>query len=337
MRYRSYTRLQLQVSEIAFGTGDNAGGMVHGSPQHQRQLIERALQLGINLFDTSPAYGRGVAEANLGRVLREVGAKDVLVATKVKIMPSEFDAIAERTRASVEQSLQRLGREQVDFLLVHNPCRPAREPDDEVFVPLPPADILEQMLPELERAKAAGKVRCLGLACDHVDVGALSTVLSSGAFELINAVFHLTNPSAARAVAGIEPVENYPGLFDLAERNHVSVAVISPLAGGALTSSVLQAGADGLHDLSRGWFRQQLGNTNAAVSRARRFSFLERPGEQTLVEAAYRYILGDARVATIIGGFSQPAQIDDAALAADRGPLSAEDVAAIEAEHRRGL
>lgn len=337
MRYRPYTSLQLQVSEIAFGTGDNAGGMVHGTPAQQRQLVGRALELGINLFDTSPAYGRGVAEKNLGRVLREVDAKDVFVATKVKIMPHEFGEIAARTSASIDESLRRLGRDYVDFLLVHNPCRPQRDPGDEIFVPLTPADILGEMLPALLRAKIAGKVRCLGLACDHVDVDALRTVLNTRAFELINAVYHLTNPSAARAVTGVASVENYQGLFELAARCGASVAVISPLAGGALTSSVLKAGVDGLHGLSQGWFRHQLGSTDAPMLHARRFQFLDRPGEQSLAEAAYRFILSDPRVATIIGGFSHPPQIDDAAGASDKGALAAADAAAIEAEHLRGF
>mgnify|MGYP003351622429 CR=1 FL=1 len=64
----------LEVSVVSFGTGDNAGLMVKGSETQQIEAITRALALGINYFDTSPDYGKGLAETNLGRALGQPGA-----------------------------------------------------------------------------------------------------------------------------------------------------------------------------------------------------------------------------------------------------------------------
>jgi aryl-alcohol dehydrogenase-like predicted oxidoreductase len=82
LRYRPFGDEAIGVSEVSFGTGDDAGVMVHGSSHQQRDIIGAALDAGVNLFDSSPAYGKGAAEVNLGRVLRELSAADVFVMTK---------------------------------------------------------------------------------------------------------------------------------------------------------------------------------------------------------------------------------------------------------------
>ena len=70
MQYREVGNTGVRVSEIGFGGGGNAGLMVKGTPQQQRDAIERAIELGINYFDQAPDYGDGVSETNLGRVPR---------------------------------------------------------------------------------------------------------------------------------------------------------------------------------------------------------------------------------------------------------------------------
>ena len=85
MRHRQVGASPLKVSEIALGTGDTAGGMVYGSsPAAARDLVDKALALGVDLFDCSPDYGKGLGEANLGRVLKEIGAPDAKLITKVE-------------------------------------------------------------------------------------------------------------------------------------------------------------------------------------------------------------------------------------------------------------
>jgi aryl-alcohol dehydrogenase-like predicted oxidoreductase len=57
MQYRQVGSTDLRVSEIGFGTGDNAGLMVLASHEQRREAVRRALELGVNYFDTSPDYG----------------------------------------------------------------------------------------------------------------------------------------------------------------------------------------------------------------------------------------------------------------------------------------
>ena len=70
---------------------------------------------------------------------------------------------------------------------------------------------------------------------------------------------------------------------------------------------------------------------------ARQFRFLDRASEHSLSEAAYRFILGHPQVSTVIGGFSDAVQLDEAVRAANSGPLSTVDVGAIAELHQRGF
>ena len=90
------------------------------------------IQLGINVFDTSPDYGKGLAEGNLGRALRtlrhDTAAANAIISTKVEIMPPDLGDIAGKVVRSVDDSLRRLGRDVVDILMIHNPPRLDRDP-----------------------------------------------------------------------------------------------------------------------------------------------------------------------------------------------------------------
>jgi L-glyceraldehyde 3-phosphate reductase len=107
------------VSEIAFGCGGNAGLMVRGSAAEQLPIVARALELGVNYFDNAPDYGNGVAETNLGVVLKSLGARPILN-TKVEIRAENLDDVADHVVRSAEASLRRLGVDHVDMFQIHN-------------------------------------------------------------------------------------------------------------------------------------------------------------------------------------------------------------------------
>src|SRR5262245_19756538 len=93
----------------------------------QTATVARAIEAGANWFDTAPGYGAGQSEANLGRVLAELGASDrVHVATKVRIPPDACADVAGFVRRSVEESLQRLRLPSVTLLQLHNGMTNAR-------------------------------------------------------------------------------------------------------------------------------------------------------------------------------------------------------------------
>src|SRR5712692_4057029 len=72
------------ISAIGFGCGNQAGLLVRGEPREQVRVVARAVELGVTYFDTAAAYGNGVSEQNLGRALRELKPRDILVGTKLQ-------------------------------------------------------------------------------------------------------------------------------------------------------------------------------------------------------------------------------------------------------------
>ena len=119
MNYRQLGGTGLRVSEIGFGCGNVGGLIVRGEPRERLRTVARAIELGINYFDTAPAYGGGESERNLGRVLKELKA-DVYVTTKVGLHGEELGDIRGNIFRSVETSLGLLGQDSVDLIQLHN-------------------------------------------------------------------------------------------------------------------------------------------------------------------------------------------------------------------------
>ena len=87
MEMRTFGRSGMQISILGFGCGAVGGLMVRGDPADQERAIGRALDAGVNYFDTAVQYGNGESERNLGRVLKKLKPANVVVGTKVRLHP----------------------------------------------------------------------------------------------------------------------------------------------------------------------------------------------------------------------------------------------------------
>jgi aryl-alcohol dehydrogenase-like predicted oxidoreductase len=124
MRTRDLGTTGLRVSELALGTWGLSGeGYGKVEESEQDAVIDRALAIGITLFDTADTYAGGEMEKRLGRRLPK--GTEVNVVTKVgtssqgTLLKKDFSA--DSLRMSTERSLERLGRDRIDVLLLHNP------------------------------------------------------------------------------------------------------------------------------------------------------------------------------------------------------------------------
>ena len=326
MRYRSVGATDLIVSEAAFGCGDNAGLMLRGHFREQARVIARALELGVTFFDVSPAYGSGAAERNLGRALKDLGARP-FINSKAVVDVRDRDAVADYLVRSVEESLRRLRIDALDMLQIDiGPSLEAsacEAPGDqrrwaEDF--LRPDGVCEG----LERLRRAGKIRHAGFICRGDDVEAACALLDTGLFHLINVSYSLLNPTAGMMKPAAVNARDFSDVIGEARKRGASAAVYSPLAGGFLTDDFLHGAAR--HPLARA-------ADPLAVLRASRqvaaLSFL-REDEDSLAIAAWRFVLSHPGVATVIGGFSSLEQLEELATAPARGPLSGETMARIE-------
>ena len=76
MDYRVLVSTGLEVSQIGFGCGNVGGLMIRGEPEARVRAVARAMELGVNYFDTAPSYGNGVSERNLGQALKALNAEE---------------------------------------------------------------------------------------------------------------------------------------------------------------------------------------------------------------------------------------------------------------------
>jgi L-galactose dehydrogenase len=120
MEYRELGQTGLRVSVVGYGTAPLGGMFGVNDEEAALESAYRALDAGINFFDSSPYYGKGLAEERLGKVLR--GRRDELIlGTKAgRYGLEEYDFSADRIRRSVEESLRRLGTDYVDIFQLHD-------------------------------------------------------------------------------------------------------------------------------------------------------------------------------------------------------------------------
>lgn len=325
MKYRDIGSTGLRASAIGFGSGDNAGLLVKGEPDEQLRVVERALELGINYFDTSPDYGKGLAETNIGKAMHEIGFRPI-IATKVEVMPDELDHVAAAVVESVEDSLKRLGVDFVDIVQIHNP--PGIETDTTVpgWIHLGLNDYLgpDGALEGLERLRRDGKVRFFGFANEDANSQAVRALIETGEFHMLNVWYDLLNPTAGMTKPdGLEIQHDYGQFLNRTVELGIGSAVIRPLAGGVLTDHAVSGG--GRHPLAGGGLTRNADMYQAMVDRAMPFAFLSRP-DQRLSDASYRFILQHSGVTTVLGGFSEMAHLEEAVACVDAPPLSDEDM-----------
>jgi len=307
MKYRTLGKTGFQVSEIGFGCGNVGGLMVRGSLEERVDAVSHALKLGINYFDTAPQYGNGRSETNLGEVLREL-RPDVRVATKVGIAASDLKDLFGVVQSSVETSLKRLGRERLDVLQLHTPVSSEAEKDAPGWS-LGLADVLRSggVADTFERMRSQKLVDYLGFT-GLGGTSALHQVVDSGRFDVVQAYYNLLNPTAGMDAPGFAG-QDFHKLIDAAAQQRMGVVVIRVMAGGAL----------GGESARIGHASPTVGGTLVPRSeydederRAAKLSFLLKGGIRSVPQAAVVFALGQPNISTVLVGFSDRRQIEEA-------------------------
>jgi aryl-alcohol dehydrogenase-like predicted oxidoreductase len=193
MQYRRLGRTGLQVSLVGLGTGgpSNFGQRTGLDLDDQRRLIQRALDLGINFFDSAAAYGN--SEELLGRALEGVARDRFILATKCSPMDRGEQAVnsPQEIERQCEQSLRRLRVETIDVYQLHG------------VIPTDYDQIVEKLYPTLQNLQRDGKVRFLGLSELFFSDPAhtmLERAVPSGLWDSVMLKYGVLNQAAARAV-----------------------------------------------------------------------------------------------------------------------------------------
>ena len=319
MNYRKFGNTGIEVSEIGFGCGDVGGLMVRGEHAYQVRAVARAMELGINYFDTASRYGGGQSETNLGRVLKELSA-EVYVGTKYSLGEADPNDLKAGVIQSVEASLKRLGREQVDLIQLHD--RISSQTDVSVRA-ITVSDVLGEVREALEVLKFQGKVRFYGMTGVGEPKG-IHEVVASGLVSTVQTVYNLINASAGTAAPAGFDMPDYDRLIDLSAEKNVGVIVIRVLAAGALTGTSVRhpVAVQTVAPIGSGRDFQQ------DESRARQFAFIVDEGfAGDMPEASIRFALSNPGVSTVLVGYSDLEHLEKSVQYAAKGPLPAEALA----------
>jgi aryl-alcohol dehydrogenase-like predicted oxidoreductase len=319
MQRRSLGRTGLLVSPLAFGAGPISGLMTGADGQAQLATVRRAVECGINWFDTAAGYGQGTSETSLGQAIRELRVEDAVhVATKVRVPLESADAPAEAIRRSFAESLQRLQLTRVTLLQLHNGITTER--GQEPFS-LSPADVLgrQGVLEVFQTLRAEGRVDFFGLTgTGHPQ--ALRKVLASGGFDTIQIPYHLLNPTAGTVLARPFPETDYGNILQDCQEFQIGVLAIRVFAGGALLGHEPSP-----HTLTTPFFPLELFRQD----RGRTEILQDLLGIRGVKELAVRFVLSHPAIHAALIGFGAPAHIDEAVWFAEAGPLDQQVLEAI--------
>jgi len=302
MEYRTLGRTGIRVSVIAFGAGPVSGWMAELFPDEQCAVVRRALDAGINWFDTAAGYGYGLSESSLGRAFARRGLPDgVHIATKVRYPEERLGDIRGYTRESVAESLKRLGVSRITLLQLHNSIT-VRRGDEPTSVT--PEDVLGTggVLEAFRELQDEGVVGYLGLT----GIGqpeAMREVVGSGAFDTMQVPFNALNPSAGYPMPAGFAETDYGNIIADCGMASMGVFAIRVFAGGALLGNPPSA-----HTLKTPFFPLDLYERDRR--RAGRLGGVLGP-EGDLRSLGLRFVLSHPHISAAILGFRAPVQIED--------------------------
>ena len=296
MQYRRFGKTGWRVSEIALG-----GSWFYGRPEMNPQpisygvgVVERALELGVNYFDTAPLYGRGRSEEVLGHALKGVTQEHYL-ATKVGYLPEPFDYSYDTVRSGFDASLKRLQRDHVDLVQIHESEQAGWEG---VF----------------------GKGRCLEALLEIRDQGLATHIGLTGADPPL--MCRILNESDAFVSVitwcqyDLLVQQARDALLPTATDLDVAVIAASPLHGGLLGSK-------------RDHWKQQ-GRFADLFDRLERLEELLDGHDLNIVDTGLRYLLSDPRVSVILSGADSIEELERSVAVSDGVSLDTELIRQIE-------
>jgi aryl-alcohol dehydrogenase-like predicted oxidoreductase len=317
MQYRELGRTGWKFSTVSFGAWAIGGTWGPVDDSDSMAALHRAVDLGVNLFDTADVYGDGRSERLLARLRRE-RREPFFIATKAgrRLDPHLADGYNRANlTAFVERSLKNLETEALGLLQLHCP------PTDVYYRP--------EVFGVLDDLAAAGKLRHYGVSVERVE-----EALQAIEYPNVQSIQIIFNMFRHR------PAEHF---FEQAARRRVGILARVPLASGLLTGKF---GPDSTFDPDD---HRTFNRRGESFDRGETFSGVDyttalqtvgeletvRPTGISMAQFALRWILMFEAVTCAIPGAKRPAQVEENASAADLAPLPTETMARVRAIYDR--
>ena len=306
MRYRELGRTGWKVSEVSMGCWAIGGTWGTVDDRESLAALRRAVELGVNFFDTADVYGDGKSERLLAKLRKEVG-EEIHIATKAgrRLNPHVPEGYnKENLTAFVDRSLVNLGMDALDLVQLHCP------PTDVYYMP----EVFE-IMDDLVRA---GKVRYYGVSVEKVE-------------EAIKAIEY-PNVQTVQLVFNMFRQRPTDLFFQLARERKVGIITRVPLASGLLTGKFTreaQFPPDDHRNFNREGQAFDRGETFAGVDFETGLQAVEElkkicPPVMTMAQFALRWILMFEEVSCAIPGAKRPSQVEENVTAASFPSLSLE-------------
>lgn len=229
MRYMNLGKSKNKISKIGLGTWAIGGGPAWNGDIDERICIDtivKAVETGINIIDTAPAYNFGNSEVIVGKALQEVKREDVCLITKCGIVWDRegalFNKVGDRQlyklltpasiRKEIEESLKRLKTDYIDVYMTH---WQAVEP---FYTPI------SETVEELNKLKAEGKIKSIGAA--NVNKEHILDYVAAGDLDLVQGKYSVLDRSVEE------------DLLPVCKANQITLQAYSPLEQGLLTGTI---------------------------------------------------------------------------------------------------
>ncbi|CAN5346002.1 aldo/keto reductase [soil metagenome] len=303
MKYRDFGNTGIKVSEIGFGCwaiGGNDHGNSYGptTDKSSTDAVNKAIELGLNFFDTADVYGWGHSEELLGKALR--GKRDrVVIATKVGAdfyQGTGFQTFTpDYIRFALEKSLTRLNTDYIDVYQLHNP----------------PMKLIskEETYAALRELKKEGKIRAFGVSVFTPVEGI--TAINVGQPDCVQITYNIFS---------CRPEEQ---LLPRAYETGCAIIAREPLANGFLTGKYDTAPKFAQGDFRKNWPMEYV---QARSDATRQLAFLKKTGQQSMAQAALKYPLLDQAISTVIVGLKDVEMVEENLAASGAASLTAEEI-----------
>jgi aryl-alcohol dehydrogenase-like predicted oxidoreductase len=291
VRKRPLGKTEIEVSELSLGTwGLSGGGYGPVEDAEVDRVLDRALELGVDLFDTADVYGGGAMECRLGARLPR-GSTFVVtkIGTDLEAKPPRKRFDLDHLRPAFERSRDRLARERIDVVLLHNPTMHTMGMSE-------PFDFLKEL-------KRLGALRAWGVSAGDDEVA--RAALEKGA-DVIEIAYNVFCTADLHAIAG------------LVVEKGAAVLARSVLAHGLLTGLWLPSREFPLGDHRRDrWSDEDLRRRVAQLDAVR--PVVTGPVE-SLRAAALRFALANHVVTSVVLGPRSTEQLVELVRDAGDGP-----------------
>jgi len=319
VKYRELGRTGWKVSEISFGAWAIGGAWGDVDDRESLAALHRAVDLGVNFFDTADVYGDGRSERLLAQLRRE-RSEEIIIATKAgrRLDPHVAGGYNRANlSAFIERSLQNLETDALDLVQLHCP------PTEVYYRP--------ELFGVLDDFVQQGKIRFYGVSVENVEQG-LKAIEYPGV-QTVQIIFNMFRQ---------RPAELF---FGEARRKKVGILARVPLASGLLTGKLTaqsKFAADDHRAFNRHGEEFDRGETFSGVDYETGLQAVEEarslmPAGMTMAQFALRWILMFDAVSCAIPGARRPAQAEDNARAADFPALTDDTMRAIGEIYQRRI